>query len=85
MEVPAKAKASVLSKPYFLKTEYEEFKGDSSRVFQARATLFYFYLDPKVGFCQVRKYRYRTTAGIWDRYEVKLIHIPAKYTGSEGQ
>jgi len=84
-DLPISAKSAILGKPYFDIAEYEEYHGDSSLVYQARATLVYFYLDPSLDLCQVRKYRYRTTSGFWDRYEVKLIHIPKKYTGSATQ
>ncbi len=82
-DLPPKAKSALLAKPYVIRDEYEEYHGDTSIVFQARATLVFFYLDPSLNLCQVRKYRYRTTAGIWDRYDVKLIHIPEKFTGSK--
>ncbi len=81
-DLPPKAKGAVLAKPYFVRDEYEEYHGDSSIVYQARATLVFFYLDPKLDLCQVRKYRYKTSSGFWDRYDVKLIHIPQKFTGS---
>lgn len=79
MDLSPKAKGALLAKPYFIREEYEEYQGDTSIVFQARATLVFFYLDPALNLCQVRKYRYKTTSGFWDRYEVKLIHIPQKY------
>ena len=82
MDLPPKAKGALLSKPYFVREEYEEYQGDTSIVFQARATLVFFYLDPALNLCQVRKYRYKTTSGFWDRYDVKLIHIPQKYRES---
>jgi hypothetical protein len=82
-DLPPTAKGSVLAKPYFVRDEFEQFKGDSSIVYQARAVLVFFYLDPTLNLCQVRKYRYRTTSGFWDRYDVKLIHIPEKFTGVE--
>lgn len=81
-DLPPKAKGAILSKPYYIRDEYEEYMGDSSIVFQARATLIFFYLDPKLDLCQVRKYRYRTTSGFWDRYDVKLIHVPKKFIGT---
>ena len=83
--LPPKAKGSILSKPYFVRHEYEEYHGDTSLVFQARATMVFFYLDPALDLCQIRKYRYRTSAGFWDRYEVKLVHIPKKFTGTGPQ
>ena len=84
-DLPPKAKGAILAKPYFVKDEYVEFPKDSAMVFQARATLVFFYLDPNLDLCQVRKYRYRTSAGFWDRYSVKLIHTPRKYLGSADQ
>ena len=85
LEVPQTARASMLGKPYFKVDAYQEFHGDSAIVFQAMATLVFFYLDPSLDLCQVRKYRYRTTSGIWDRYDVKLVHFPLKYSGATGQ
>ena len=84
-EIPQKARSSMLGKPYFKVDYYREFHGDSAIVFQAMATVVFFYLDPSLDLCQVRKYRYKTTAGMWDRYQVDLVHFPAKYSGSEGQ
>lgn len=84
-EVPDKAKGVVLAKPYYKVDEFVEFHGDTAIVYQARATLVFFYLDPSLDLCQIRKYRYKTTSGIWDRYEVKLIHFPKKYSGIQTQ
>jgi hypothetical protein len=84
-EVPETAKRVMLAKPYYKIDEYLEFHGDTARVFQAKATLVFFYLDPSLDLCQVRQYRYKTTSGIWDRYEVKLMHFPKKYSGIEAQ
>lgn len=81
-DLPAKAKGSVLAKPRFVVDEFKEFKGDTAIVYQAYASLVFFYLDPDLGLCQVRKYRYKTSSRIWDRYEVKLKHIPRKYSGT---
>jgi hypothetical protein len=81
LDIPEKAKGAVLAKPYYKVDEYLEFHGDTAIVFQAKATVVYFYLDPSLDLCQVRKYRYKTTSGIWDRYEVKLVHFPKKYYG----
>jgi hypothetical protein len=81
-EIPDKAKGVALSKPYFKVDEYQEFHGDTAIVYQAKATLVFFYLDPSLDLCQVRKYRYKTTSGIWDRYDVKLMHFPKKYSGN---
>lgn len=80
-EVPETAKGVKLSKPYYVVDEYQEFRGDTSIVFQARAVLVFFYLDPSINLCQVRKYRFKRSMGIWDRYEVKLMHFPKKYLG----
>ncbi len=85
LDIPDKAKGAVLAKPYYKVDEYLEFHGDTAIVFQAKATLVYFYLDPSLDLCQVRKYRYKTTSGIWDRYEVKLVHFPKKYSGIRPQ
>ena len=84
-EIPDKAKGSILSKPYYKVDEYQEFHGDTAIVYQAKAVLVYFYLDPSLDLCQVRKYRYKTSSGIWDRYEVKLTHFPKKYSGVPAQ
>ncbi len=84
-DLPPTAKGAILAKPYFVREEYEEYQEDSSIVFQARATLVFFYLDPTLDLCQVRKYRYRTTSGFWDRYDVKLMHIPKKFGESGNQ
>jgi hypothetical protein len=81
-EIPEKARSMALSKPYFKVDEYQEFHGDTAIVYQANATLVFFYLDPSLDLCQVRKYRYKTTSGIWDRYDVKLMHFPKKYSGN---
>jgi hypothetical protein len=81
-ELPAKAKAEMLAKPYYAVDEYQEFHGDTAIVFQAYASLVFFYLDPTLDLCQIRKYRYKRSSRIWDRYDVKLKHIPEKYTGS---
>ncbi len=64
-----------LPNPYFVVDEYQEFTGDTARVFQAYASVYFMYLD-SIRLCQNRKYRYRTTSRIWDRYEISLIHIP---------
>jgi hypothetical protein len=84
-EVPEKARKAMLAKPYYKIDHYQEFHGDTAIVFQANATLVFFYLDPSLNLCQLRKYRYRTTSAIWDRYEVKLVHFPKKYSGIETQ
>ncbi len=80
-EIPATARQAKLAKPYFKIDSYKQFQGDTARVFQAMATLYFFYLDPSLDLCQMRKYRFRRASGIWDRYEVKLVHFPAKYSG----
>jgi hypothetical protein len=81
-ELPAKAKKSMLYKPYYVVDQYQEFHGDTAIVFQANASLIFFYLDPSLDLCQIRKYRYKRSSRIWDRYDVKLKHIPEKYAGS---
>ena len=80
-EIPDKAKGSVLSNPHYKVDEFLEFHGDTAIVYQAKATLVFFYLDPALDLCQVRKYRYKSSSGIWDRYDVKLVHFPKKYYG----
>lgn len=82
-EIPAQARQARLAQPYFKIESYREFHGDTSVVFQAMATLYFFYLDPSLGLCQMRKYRYKRTSAMWDRYEVKLVHIPEKFSGKE--
>jgi hypothetical protein len=80
-DIPAKAKGSLLARPHFKVDEFQEFHKDTAIVYQAKATVVFFYLDPSLDLCQVRKYRYKTSAGAWDRYEVKLMHFPKKYSG----
>lgn len=81
-DLPPKAKGAILAQPRFVVHEFKEFQGDTAIVFQAYASLVFFYLDPELDLCQVRKYRYKTSSRIWDRYEVKLKHIPRKYSGT---
>ena len=81
-DLPPKAKGAILAKPYFKVDEFREFPRDSAIVYQGYAKLVFFYLDPDLDLCQVRKYRYKTSSRIWDRYEVKLVHLPAKYSGN---
>ena len=79
-ELPEKARReAVLPNPHFVVNEYQEFQGDTARVFQAYASLVFFYLDPSLDLCQTRKYRYRRSARVWERFEVVLQHIPPKY------
>jgi hypothetical protein len=80
-EIPAQARQAKLARPFFKIDSYQEFHGDTAIVFQAMATIYFFYLDPSLNLCQMRKYRYKPTAGMWDRYEVKLIHFPSKFSG----
>ncbi len=82
---PAKREA-LLPNPHFVVDEYQEFHGDTAQVFQAYASLVFFYLDPSLDLCQVRKYRYLRSARLWERYDVVLRHIPEKYTtaGQDG-
>ena len=84
-DIPDRAKGAKLAKPYYKVDEYQEFHGDTAIVYQAKAVLVFFYLDPSLDLCQVRKYRYKTSAGVWDRYEVKLMHFPKKYSGVSSQ
>ena len=81
-ELPSKAKGAMLRKPYFVVDQYQEFHGDTAIVYQAKAVLVFFYLDPTVDLCQIRKYRYKRSTGVWDRYDVALKHVPEKYAGS---
>lgn len=81
-EIPDKARHSVLARPYYVIDQYQEFHGDTAIVFQAMTTVVYFYLDPSLDLCQVRKYRYKRSDAMWDRYDVELKHIPEKYAGS---
>ena len=74
---------AVLAKPYFLVDEYQEYQGDSARVFQAYASLIFFYVDPSLDLCQVRKYRYNRSARVWERFEVVLEHFPPKYVNDQ--
>lgn len=83
-DLPEKARhEALLSNPRFVVDEYQEFQGDTARVFQAYAALAFFYLDPSLDLCQIRKYRYRRSARVWERFEVVLQHVPPKYA-SEG-
>jgi hypothetical protein len=83
-ELPVTAKSAMLGKPYFKIDKYTEFHGDTAIVYQAMATVYFFYLDPSVGLCQLRQYRYKRTSEMWDRYEVRLIHTPEKFSGATG-
>jgi hypothetical protein len=81
-DLPDKARrGAALPNPVFVVDEYVEFQGDTAIVFQAYASLVFFYLDPSLGLCQMRKYRYRRSARLWERYEVRLRHFPSKYAG----
>ncbi len=73
---------ALLPKPYFVVDTLAIYHGDSSLVFQAYAKLVFFYLDPSLDLCQVRKYRYRRSARVWERFDVVLRHIPSKYSHS---
>ena len=83
-DLPPKAKGAILPKPYFVVDTLKEFQGYTAIVYQAYAQLVFFYLDPSLDLCQVRKYRYKTSTRVWDRYKVELKHIPRKYSGNEG-
>jgi hypothetical protein len=72
---------ALLPQPFFVVDEYQEFHGDTAIVFQAYAALAFFYLDPGLDLCQIRKYRYRRSARLWERYEVVLRHFPPRYPG----
>lgn len=78
-DLPASARGAVLPQPYYVIDEYEEFQGDTARVYQARAKLVFFYLNSSVNLCQVRKYRFKRSGQAWERYEVDLRYIPEKY------
>ncbi len=81
-EIKVNGKTSALSaNPHFVIDEFKEFQGDTARVYQAYAALIFFYIDD-LDLCQVRKYRYKTSSHVWDRYEVELRHIPEKYSGA---
>ncbi|MBW8887895.1 MAG: hypothetical protein JF616_09080 [Fibrobacteres bacterium] len=84
-EIPSQARAAKLARPFFKIDSYQEFHGDTAIVFQAMATMYFFYLDPSLDLCQMRKYRYQRTAGMWDRYEVKLVHFPSQFSGIQGE
>jgi hypothetical protein len=78
-ELKKSGKASALSNsPRYVIDDFIEFHGDTARVYQAYAALIFFYLDD-MDLCQVRKYRFKTSARVWDRYSVELKHIPEKY------
>ncbi|MBF0431703.1 MAG: hypothetical protein HQK83_10515 [Fibrobacteria bacterium] len=70
---------SVLSsEPSFVIHDFRLFKGDTARMFMAYAEVRFFYLK-SIKLMQVRKYRYNTLAGIWERYDIKLKHqFPGK-------
>jgi hypothetical protein len=84
-EIPAQARQAKLARPFFKIDSYTEFHGDTAVVYQAMATVYFFYLDPSLDLCQMRKYRFQRSAGMWDRYEVKLIHFPTKFSGIQGE
>lgn len=85
-ELSPQAKATaMLPRPRYVVDEFREFHGDTAIVYQAQASLVFFYLDPSLDLCQIRKYRFKTSAGIWDRYDVKLKHIPRKFIDTSGQ
>ena len=71
-----------LPAPFFVLDDFKEFRGDTARVFQAYASLAFFYLDPSIDLCQTRKYRYRRAARVWERYESLLRHFPPRYQPS---
>jgi len=81
-ELPDQTRQVRLSIPYFVLDDYKEFHGDTARVFQAYASLAFFYLDPSIDLCQTRKYRYRRAARVWERYESLLRHFPPRYLPS---
>lgn len=84
-EIPPQARQAKLARPFFKIDSYQEFHGDTAIAFQAMATMYFFYLDPSLDLCQMRKYRYKRTAGMWDRYEVKLVHFPSQFSGIQGE
>lgn len=84
-EIPPQARQAKLARPFFKIDSYQEFHGDTAVVYQAMATVYFFYLDPSLDLCQMRKYRFQRSAGMWDRYEVKLVHFPTKFSGIQGE
>jgi hypothetical protein len=83
-DIPKTARGSLLAKPYYVIDDFEEFTGDTALAYQGRAVLVYFYLEPSVGFCQVRKYRFKRSSRSWERYQVDLMHTPRKFFDSTG-
>lgn len=73
----------VAEKPRYLIDTLEIFQGDSALIYQAYAKVYFFYLK-NVKLCQVRQYRFLTTSRTWDRFEVKLIHIPPRFREKSG-
>ncbi len=59
------------------------FQGDTARVYQAYAVVYYFYLKG-ISMCQVRKYRFHTETRFWDRYNLRLIFTPKKFSNELG-
>jgi hypothetical protein len=84
-EIPPQARQAKLARPFFKIDSYKEFHGDTAVVYQAMATIYFFYLDPSLDLCQMRKYRFQRSAAMWDRYEVKLVHFPTKFSGIQGE
>jgi hypothetical protein len=78
-DIPPPARPSLLPDPHYVIDEYEEFRGDTALVYQARAKLVFFYLNSSLNLCQIRKYRFKRSANAWERYEVELKHTPQKY------
>lgn len=73
--------AQLTPSPRYRVKELTEFEGDSARVYQAMATVLFFYFQG-IDLCQERKYRFNTSGRFWDRYEVRLRHIPREAAGT---
>ncbi len=84
-DLPPASRAVLLAKPYYVVDEYQEFKGDTALVYQARAKLVFFYLDSSLDLCQIRKYRFKRSNRSWERYENELKHIPEKFLEPEAR
>ena len=71
-ELRAKDCDSLISpNPYYEIDEFQVFTGDTARVFGAYAQINFYYLK-SLKLYQMRKYRYKTVVGVWDRYDIKL-------------
>jgi hypothetical protein len=84
-EIQPQARGHLLAHPYYVIDDFEQFHGDTALVYQARARLYFFYLEPTLDLCQIRKYRFKRSAASWERYDVALKHTPQKFLDSSGQ